>query len=119
LIKEAIAMAQIGQHPHLVSLVGMILKGLPKMLLVSYCEHGSLKGMLRQQANELTPFTLEKKQEMAKQIASGMSHLAANHYVHRDLAARNVLVATGMVCKVASEFLSKRMVRYFIVDISQ
>jgi serine/threonine protein kinase len=96
-------MAQIGQHPHLVSLVGMLLKGLLKMLLVSYCEHGSLKGLLRQHANELKPFALAKKHQMAKQVASGMSHLAANHYVHRDLAARNVLVATGMVCKVVGD----------------
>jgi serine/threonine protein kinase len=102
LIDEATAMAQIALHPNLVSLVGVISKGLPKMLLVSYCEHGSLQGLLRARAKELSPFTLAEKYKAVVEIAAGMAHLTTCHFVHRDLAARNVLVATGTVCKVAS-----------------
>jgi receptor tyrosine kinase-like orphan receptor 1 len=95
-------MAQIALHPNLVSLVGMVSKGLPKLLLVSYCEHGSLKGVLKARAKELSPLTPAEKYKAVIEIAAGMAHLAAHHYVHRDLAARNVLVATGAVCKVVS-----------------
>ena len=36
-----------------------------------------------------------------------MQHLVKQRFIHRDLAARNVLVATGMVGKVADFGLSR------------
>jgi hypothetical protein len=107
LLCEAAVMVQAGKHPNLVSIIGVVTRGEPLMLLVSMCEHGSLLDVLRKQEREGSPLELEVKQRMAIEIASGMAHLSANGFVHRDLAARNVLVATGLTCKVADFGLSR------------
>eukprot|EP00039_Didymoeca_costata_P012121 m.173389 g.173389 ORF g.173389 m.173389 type:complete len:1180 (+) comp15387_c0_seq2:3773-7312(+) len=107
LLQEASIMAQVSPHPNLVQLVGVVTRGLPRMLLMSYCEHGSLVSFLksRSEAGEF----LDKPEQMAlaMQIAAGMNHLHQHHFIHRDLAARNVLLASGMICKVADFGLSR------------
>lgn len=42
LYKEAALMAQVTAHENLVSLIGVVTIGEPMMLLVSFCEDGSL-----------------------------------------------------------------------------
>ena len=101
LLKEALLMAQVETHKHLVSLIGVVTRGRPKMLVLSFCEHGELQGRLTKNAANGTPFDLATKYRFCHEIASGMKHLATHALVHRDLAARNVLLASGMVCKVA------------------
>ena len=44
LLKEALLMAQVEKHKNLVSLVGVITRGTPKVLMLSFCEHGELQG---------------------------------------------------------------------------
>ena len=92
-------MAQVGEHQNVVSLVGVITRGQPWTIVVSYCEHGSLYDVLKQHAAAGTPFAEAAKLNMCREIASGMHHMVARCIVHRDLAARNVLVASGSVCK--------------------
>ena len=103
-------MAQVSHHPNLVSLVGVVTRGDPLVLIISYCEHGSLLSLLRKKAKELAPLTVEVKVKLALEVACGMEHLASLSFVHRDLAARNVLVATGMVAQVADFGLSRGIV---------
>jgi len=105
--QEAIVMAHVGGHPNLVSLIGVITRGDPLVLIISYCEHGSLLSMLRKRASEGSPLYLEAKLKLGLDTAKGMEHLQSKHFVHRDLAARNVLVATGMVGQVADFGLSR------------
>ena len=109
LLKEALLMAQVETHTNLVSLVGVITRGTPKILVLSFCEHGELQGMLKKRAADGKPFTDAEKCTFCKEVASGMAHLALHNFVHRDLAARNVLMGTGMVCKVADFGLSRRV----------
>ena len=45
--------------------------------------------------------------DIAKEVASGMSHLALHKLVHRDLAARNVLLDASVVCVIADFGLSR------------
>ena len=109
LLKEALLMAQVETHKHLVSLIGVVTRGRPKMLVLSLCEHGELQGRLTKNAANGTPFDLATKYRFCHEVASGMKHLATHALVHRDLAARNVLLASGMVCKVADFGLSRSM----------
>ena len=109
LLKEALLMAQVDNHPHLVSLVGVITRGSPKVLVLSFCEHGELQGLLKKRAADGEAFSDVAKCTFCKEVASGMDHLARHDFVHRDLAARNVLLGSGMVCKVADFGLSRRV----------
>jgi serine/threonine protein kinase len=64
--KEASVMAQLSAHPNVVSLVGVVTSGVPLLLLLSLCEHGSLLSVLKKR----------KPKEAAKQRSSfrrGMS----------------------------------------------
>ena len=89
------------------SIIGVITSGYPHVVVLSYCEHGSLLGVLRKSAANGKPVPAKTKQEMAVQVAKGMHHLGTHQLIHRDLAARNVLVSTGMHCKVADFGLSR------------
>ena len=109
LLKEALLMAQVETHPHLVSLVGVITRGSPKILVLSFCEHGELQGQLKKRAADGDPFSAADKCNFCAEVADGMAHLARHGFVHRDLAARNVLLGSGMVCKVADFGLSRRV----------
>ena len=114
LLAEAAMMAQVGNHPNLVSIVGVITSGMPLVLVLSYCEYGSVLGHVKKKQADGMPISFEGKLQMAIEIACGMEHLAGLHYIHRDLAARNILLGAGrsdddtrrhstvgMVCKVA------------------
>jgi serine/threonine protein kinase len=112
LIEEAKLMAKVGYHQNVLSIVGVSTCGQPKMLIVSYCEYGSLLHTLKMEAADGAPLTVTGKLQIAAGIVEGMSHLIENHVVHRDLAARNVLLASGntrtrMVPRVADFGLSR------------
>ena len=109
LLNEALLMAQVESHRHLVSLVGVVTRGHPKMLVLSFCEHGELQGMLKRRAGNGDAFGMLTKHRFCAEIAAGMSVLASNHVVHRDLATRNVLLASGMVCKVGDFGMSRQV----------
>lgn len=105
LLTEATLMAQVPLHPNLVSIVGVITRGQPLMLVVSYCEGGSLQSFLR--AIDTSQVTPAVRIRIGAHITDGMAFLGAHRFVHRDLAARNVLVGAGNVFKVADFGLSR------------
>eukprot|EP00039_Didymoeca_costata_P015839 m.274414 g.274414 ORF g.274414 m.274414 type:complete len:1312 (-) comp16288_c1_seq5:53-3988(-) len=107
LLREAGVMAQLSPHPNLVQLVGVITRGQPLMMLMSYCEHGSLVKFLKTRAEAGEFLDAYEQLTAASQIAAGMEHLVKHHFIHRDLACRNVLLASGMVNKVADFGLSR------------
>ena len=111
LLNEALLMAQVETHANLVSLIGVVTcgQGQPKVLVLSYCEHGELLGQLKRRCADGKAFGEQTKFRFCGEVATGMRHLGEHGLVHRDLAARNVLLASGMVCKVADFGLSRRV----------
>ena len=107
LLKEAMVMSQVGGHANLVSIIGVVTSGHPYLLLVTFCEHGSVLDQLLRTGANGTEYSTKTKLRYCYETALGMGHLAGMGFVHRDLAARNVLLATGYTCKVADFGLSR------------
>jgi serine/threonine protein kinase len=106
LLAEASVMCQVGAHPNLVSMVGVVTRGDPLVLVISFAAGGSVQDVLKKQHASGEPLSIADKLQMAVEVARGMEHIAKNHFIHRDLAARNVLVAEGL-CKIADFGLSR------------
>jgi serine/threonine protein kinase len=105
-------MAQVGSHTNLVALVGVVSCGHPLVLVIMFCEYGSVLSELRKRAKRGSAISTDYKLQMAAEVACGMAHLGSKQFVHRDLATRNVLLcsgksASGMVCKIADFGLSR------------
>lgn len=100
---EAVIMAQIN-HPNVCKLVGVVTKGTPVLIVLQFCEHGSLDHFLKNSGSDLL---LNAKIQMAFDSAAGMKALDEAGFVHRDLAARNVLVSSDLHCKIADFGLAR------------
>eukprot|EP00051_Salpingoeca_urceolata_P001714 m.43425 g.43425 ORF g.43425 m.43425 type:complete len:1401 (-) comp11636_c0_seq3:170-4372(-) len=102
LMREAALMAQFS-HPNVVGLIGVCTKGMPMLLVVQFCEHGSLLSFLKKNPN----LSVEALLKIGWDIAKGMEYLSGMGLVHRDLAARNVLIDSSQFCKIADFGLSR------------
>ena len=112
MIKEATVMSQLGAHQNLVSLIGVVTSGLPLLLLISLCDHGSVLSVLKDRAivakaKHGKRFTFQERAKMCLEVATGMTHLVASKFVHRDLAARNVLVDATYNVRIADFGLAR------------
>lgn len=102
-------MAELGNHANIVSIIGVITCGDPLVLVVAYCEHGSLLSMLRKRAAASDALGVMAKIRIGRDTARGMAYLSAKSFVHRDLAARNVLVSSGLIAKIGDFGLSRNV----------
>ena len=98
---EAAVMALAGDHPHIVALMGVVTvpQTMPMLLVLEYCERGSLDRYL--QAEGAATSSMALRLLLCGDVASGMGFLASRRVVHRDLAARNVLLDATLACKVS------------------
>uniref|UniRef100_A0A182JGR0 Uncharacterized protein n=1 Tax=Anopheles atroparvus TaxID=41427 RepID=A0A182JGR0_ANOAO len=104
-------------HPNVIRLLGACTKGDSPLLIIEYCQYGSLKNYLRlsrklevmnaDYENAVEPITVKDILSFAWQISKGMAYLTDIKLVHRDLAARNVLLAEGKVCKISDLGLTR------------
>lgn len=112
LIQEASLMAQF-DHPNILGLIGVCTKGicdgLPLLLIIQYCEKGSLIQFLAPDERDLAkpPIRINERLRICKEVCQGMTYLSSKNYVHRDLAARNILVDSEFVCKICDFGLSR------------
>ena len=75
LLKEAMVMAMIPHHNNLVSLIGVVTSGDPKLLLCAYCDHGSLLSYLEKLGSKTN---VACKLNFALDVATGMEHLTSH-----------------------------------------
>jgi serine/threonine protein kinase len=67
------------------------------MLVLEYCEHGTLLTHVRKSDPEYVGTSMLLT--YCHDVASGMHYLSSRRVVHRDIAARNVLVDAANKCK--------------------
>jgi len=89
-------MAQL-RNDNIVSLIGVVTKDLPVLLVMELCEMGSLEKYLRSNL-DLHPAA---RLQMACDVAYGLTAIHKLGLVHRDISARNVLLDSTFRCKVA------------------
>mmetsp|Transcript_10492 Transcript_10492/g.26957 ORF Transcript_10492/g.26957 Transcript_10492/m.26957 type:complete len:317 (+) Transcript_10492:376-1326(+) len=92
-LRGAAEMAQFGDMTpvNVVRLIGMVTKGSPGLLILEYCDSGSLDTFLIQRIGMSTA----DKLQVLLQVAEGMCGLEARKFVHGNLCLRNVLVTDG------------------------
>ncbi len=86
------------KHPNLLRLVGVVTDD-PIMMLVEYCDKGSLLDVLRTQGRQV--ITLTNLIDFARGVLEGMCYLESKSVLHRDLACRNVLIDDQMKPKIS------------------
>ncbi|XP_063716902.1 tyrosine-protein kinase CSK-like isoform X2 [Symsagittifera roscoffensis] len=97
ILAEASIMTEL-KHPNLLRLVGVVTDD-PILMLVEYCDKGSLLDVLRTQGRQV--ITLSKLLDFASGVLDGMCYLERKNMQHRDLACRNVLVDDAMQAKIS------------------
>ncbi len=91
-LREAEFQMNIPPHPNIVQLLGISTDGPYPLVILEYCNNGSLDNLLFD-TNQKIPMT--QQIHIATGIAKGLYHLHTNNIVHRDLAARNILMHNG------------------------
>ncbi|XP_065181041.1 uncharacterized protein LOC135811730 [Sycon ciliatum] len=81
-------------HPNIVQLLGVVVHGMPKMVVLEYVDGGDLLTHMqtyRQSSHLLSEMDYV---DMALDVAKALHYLGTKKLVHRDVAARNCLVKT-------------------------
>ena len=102
LMHEATLMMILPEHENVVSIIGVVTVGTPLLLVLSYCEHGSLLNYL-----DRFNVSLASKLRLSRDLAAGMAHVAHCKMIHRDIAARNVLITAAEVAQIADFGLAR------------
>jgi predicted Ser/Thr protein kinase len=90
--EEATLMLNIPPHPNVVQLLAISIDGPVPVIVLEYCEGGSMDQDLFDSVNQVSE---QKMLHIVAGIARGMYHLHNSDIIHRDLAARNILLQHG------------------------
>jgi tyrosine-protein kinase Yes len=102
--QEVRVMIELPPHPNVVQMFGISVDGPEAVIILEYCDGGSLDKVLFDSQQQIAP---EKKIDLAFGIASGMLHLHRYNIVHRDLAARNILLTGSGQPKISDFGMSR------------
>jgi len=102
LLEESAVMAQFA-HPNVTQLIGVCTVGKQLLVVLEYCENGSLKYYLEKhpEIDEATRLLF------ALDCCNGLAHVHQKGFVHRDVAARNALISSERRAKIADFGLSR------------
>eukprot|EP00035_Acanthoeca_spectabilis_P016594 m.342100 g.342100 ORF g.342100 m.342100 type:complete len:447 (-) comp16545_c0_seq67:975-2315(-) len=105
LLKEGALMALFDHH-NILSLLGVVTvpRDMPALLVLEYCENGTLLEHVRENGDFLDASMLLT---FCHDVAMGMHYLSSRRIVHRDIAARNILVDATCTCKVSDFGMSE------------
>jgi serine/threonine protein kinase len=81
---------ELGNHPNVVTLLGVCTNPENPMILTEFVDAGSLFNLIRDQTFQ---YGAKFVMSIAKQIAGGMIQLHKRNLLHCDLATRNILVS--------------------------
>lgn len=113
MMKEARVM-QLYDHPNIVRFYGYILDDLPYLLVLEFCNGGSVEDRLRDKPHKTS---VAHRVDMVAQSARGLEYLHQKNCIHRDIATRNCLIHKGII-KLA-DFGMCRAVSVYKVDLSK
>ncbi|UMM12248.1 hypothetical protein L5515_001122 [Caenorhabditis briggsae] len=113
MMKEARVM-QLYDHPNIVKFYGYILDDIPYLLVLEYCNGGSVEDRLVERGAKLTTQT---RITYTYHAACGIDYLHKKKCIHRDIAARNCLIHKEIV-KIA-DFGMCRNTSIYKVDLNK
>ncbi|CAP30122.2 Protein CBG10819 [Caenorhabditis briggsae] len=113
MMKEARVM-QLYDHPNIVKFYGYILDDIPYLLVLEYCNGGSVEDRLVERGAKLTTQT---RITYTYHAACGIDYLHKKKCIHRDIAARNCLIHKEIV-KIA-DFGMCRNTSVYKVDLNK
>nr|CDJ85291.1 SH2 motif and Tyrosine protein kinase domain containing protein [Haemonchus contortus] len=113
MMKEARVM-QLNDHKHIVKFFGFIVDRMPYLLVMEYCDGGSVEDKLRAHPKRIT---IPMRVDMSTQGSYGLEYLHSRDCIHRDIATRNCLIDKGIV-KLA-DFGMCRATNVYKIDLSK
>ncbi|VDO96403.1 unnamed protein product [Heligmosomoides polygyrus] len=113
MMKEARVM-QLNDHKHIVKFYGFIVDRMPYLLVMEYCDGGSVEDKLRAHPKRIS---VPMRVDWCTQGSYGLEYLHSRDCIHRDIATRNCLIDKGVI-KLA-DFGMCRATNVYKIDLSK
>ncbi len=99
------------QHTNIVQLLGVVEEEMDYMLVLEYCDGGSLRSYLDEHVNE--PLTPQLFYDWAEQAAKPVKYLKQMHIIHKDIKSSNYMISKNNILKLA-DFGSAKKIEFTI-----
>ncbi|XP_070566859.1 uncharacterized protein [Ptychodera flava] len=105
---EIACLKRLHGHPNIISLLGIVVSGDPKYIVIEYAARGDLLSYLRGlRSKNVSRLEEEKLVRISRDVTLALQHLEENMFIHRDIACRNVLIMEDYVAKIGDFGLSR------------